>query len=621
MVWWGGGSDLVEAVRKHGLPDGAPGRLRLAVPTQDGDGFTVDRFPVRLVPLTQAAPALAALRVDKHTSDSLRAWRAAAILALSQPDPGKLAELAEMMPAAAHALCRDEASLWPADTLVSAFAHATRATYMSEKDTARELRDAQEELAPDARVEATLRPYQRRGLAWLRAVAAHHRGALLADDMGLGKTLQTIALLAERTSNRPHLVVCPTSVVGNWTREIARFAPDLPVVLHHGPSRREVARFPDGAVVVTSYNLLLRDIDLLSILDWDVVVLDEAQQIKNQASQTAKAARILPAQARVALTGTPVENRLGELWSIMDFVNPGILGSYSRFQKRFASPIESRADARVTERLRGIVQPFLLRRLKSEVAADLPAKQESTVACTLTSEQAKLYSAAVERAMNDGLGSGFERHGRVLKLLTELKQICNHPAQFLRQEHPLTGRSGKLARATEMLAEAVAEGAQSLVFTQYRVMGELLATHLAAELGLEKVPFLHGGVSQPGRDAMVAEFQSGDDPPPILIVSLKAGGTGLNLTAATHVLHYDRWWNPAVEDQATDRAHRIGQTKPVTVYKLVTGGTLEERISDLLERKRSLAESIVGTGEDWITNMDDKQLRQLIELSDVAVTE
>lgn len=621
MVWWGGGSDLVEAVRKHGLPDGAPGRLRLAVPTQDGDGFTVDRFPVRLVPLTQAAPALAALRVDKHTSDSLRAWRAAAILALSQPDPGKLAELAAMMPAAAHALCRDEASLWPADTLVSAFAHATRATYMSEKDTARELRDAQEELAPDARVEATLRPYQRRGLAWLRAVAAHHRGALLADDMGLGKTLQTIALLAERNSHRPHLVVCPTSVVGNWTREIARFAPDLPVVLHHGPSRREVARFPDGAVVVTSYNLLLRDIDLLSILDWDVVVLDEAQQIKNQASQTAKAARILPAQARVALTGTPVENRLGELWSIMDFVNPGILGSYSRFQKRFATPIESRADARVTERLRGIVQPFLLRRLKSEVASDLPAKQESTVACTLTSEQAKLYSAAVERAMNDGLGSGFERHGRVLKLLTELKQICNHPAQFLRQEHPLTGRSGKLARATEMLAEAVAEGAQSLVFTQYRVMGELLATHLAAELGLAKVPFLHGGVSQPGRDAMVAEFQSGDDPPPILIVSLKAGGTGLNLTAATHVLHYDRWWNPAVEDQATDRAHRIGQTKPVTVYKLVTGGTLEERISDLLERKRSLAESIVGTGEDWITNMDDKQLRQLIELSDVAVTE
>lgn len=243
------------------------------------------------------------------------------------------------------------------------------------------------------------------------------------------------------------------------------------------------------------------------------------------------------------------------------------------------------------------------------------------MACTLTSEQARLYSAAVERALNAGLGSGFERHGRVLKLLTELKQICNHPAQFLKQDQPLSSRSGKLARATEMLAEAVAEGAQSLVFTQYRVMGELLATHLAAELGLRRVPFLHGGVSQPGRDAMVAEFQSGDDPPPILIVSLKAGGTGLNLTAATHVLHYDRWWNPAVEDQATDRAHRIGQTKPVTVYKLVTGGTLEERISDLLERKRSLAEAIIGTGEDWITNMDDGQLRQLIELSATAVAE
>lgn len=619
MVWWGTDDD-VEAARAYGLPPGAPARLPIASPQADGT-VSIKQRAVRLVPLSQAATALAQLRVTKSTSDSLRAWRAAAVIAFSSRDLHRLDTLAQVMPASSYAVCRDESTVWQPRTLLTSFEQALQRTYLLNDPVGDKIVAAQDETAVESLVKATLRPYQRRGLAWLRTVAHHRCGALLADDMGLGKTLQAIALLASRSGTRPHLVVCPTSVVGNWARELERFAPDLQVVRHHGPSRDTTGVFPECAVVITSYSLLLRDVDILSPLDWDVIVLDEAQQIKNQSSQTAKAARRLPATTRVALTGTPMENRLSELWSIMDFVNPGILGSFSRFNKRFAEPIENRHDARVTARLRKIVSPYLLRRLKSEVATDLPAKQESIVACTLTAEQAKLYKDAVSEWMNHGFGSGIARHGRILKLLTQLKQICNHPAQYHRTSESLAGRSGKLSRATEMLSEAVNEGHQSLVFTQYKAMGDLLVSHLSAELDLAEVPFLHGGVSGPRRDAMVAEFQSGGKPPPIMIVSLKAGGTGLNLTAATHVLHYDRWWNPAVEDQATDRAHRIGQTRPVDVYKLVTGGTLEERIADLLERKRSLVESIVGTGEDWITNLDDNQLRQLVELSDVEVAE
>ncbi|MGH8794904.1 MAG: DEAD/DEAH box helicase [Stackebrandtia sp.] len=620
MAWWGV-EDPAEAARKLGLPDGSPTRIDVVTP-RDG-ALSIATVPARLTPVDQAAPALAALPPGANLSDSMRAWRAAATLTLSVPDADRMNALAEAMPTAACAVPRDADSLWTPRALLAAFDDALQRVYLTEAGEplppSQEV--AAEADAPALRVRADLRPYQIRGAAWLRHLAEHRRGGLLADDMGLGKTLQAITLLAGRSGALPHLVVCPTSVVGNWARELARFAPDLPVVRHHGPQRADVADFPAGAVVVTSYPVMLRDASMLETANWDVVVLDEAQQIKNHASQTAKSARRLPARMRLALTGTPVENRLAELWSIMDFANPGLLGSRSRFAKRFAEPIESRGDARVAQRLREVVQPYLLRRLKADVASDLPAKQESTLACTMTSEQARLYKQAVERSEEDGFGAGIERHGRILKLLTELKQICNHPAQYLRQSGPLRGRSGKLARAVEMLAEAVSEGHQSLVFTQYRVMGELLAKHLSAELDLEGVPFLHGGVRQPARDAMVEEFQGGANPPPILIVSLRAGGTGLNLTAATHVLHYDRWWNPAVEDQATDRAHRIGQTRPVDVYKLVTGGTLEERIAQILERKRTLAESIVGAGEDWITNLDDSRLRELISLSETEVTD
>jgi SNF2 family DNA or RNA helicase len=444
-------------------------------------------------------------------------------------------------------------------------------------------------------------------------------GALLADDMGLGKTLQTISLLAGRDGDRPHLVVCPTSVVGNWERELAKFAPYLPVIRHHGPERPSVAEdFKPGSVAITSYGLLRRDADLLTGVDWDVVVLDEAQQIKNSAAQAARVSKQIPAVARVALTGTPVENRLSELWSIMDFANPGLLGPFTTFKDRYAVPVERWRDADAAARLRRIVAPFMLRRVKSDpaVAADLPPKIESIVACTLTREQATLYQATVKTLLDEeGLGEGFSRQGRVLRLLTALKQICNHPAQYLGEPGPLRGRSGKLSRTTEMLAEVVASNERALIFTQYREMGNLLVRHLGDVLHLPKVPFLHGGVARKTRDAMVEAFQNDESAPPLLVVSLKAGGTGLNLTRATHVLHYDRWWNPAVEDQATDRAYRIGQTKTVNVHKLVAGGTLEDRISAMLEEKRSLADAVVGTGETWLSALDDDELRALVTLS------
>jgi superfamily II DNA or RNA helicase len=475
----------------------------------------------------------------------------------------------------------------------------------------------------DARIvgiEGELRPYQVRGVAWLQRLSELGMGGVLADEMGLGKTLEAIALLTSREQDRPHLVVCPTSVVGNWEREIARFAPELPVLRHHGPDRPVARRaFRPGEVAVTSYALLRRDIGLLEDVAWDVVVFDEAQQIKNPSSKGARAARSLDARARIAMTGTPIENRLSELWSIVDVTNPGMLGTQRSFNERFAVPVERWHDEAAAARLKRLVAPFVLRRRKldPEVAVDLPPKQEITVACSLTREQASLYQAAVDQAFSGrGLGStAFERRGRVLALLTALKQICNHPRQYLRDDGRLAGRSGKLARAAEILGELVAAGDHALVFTQFREMGDLLVPHLRQHLDLPEVPFLHGGVPLAARDVMVDRFQRDDDAPPVLLVSLRAGGTGLNLTRASHVVHFDRWWNPAVEDQATDRVHRIGQTQPVTVHTLVTAGTIEDRIAELLERKRTLADAIVGSGETWITELDDDELRELVELS------
>jgi superfamily II DNA or RNA helicase len=488
---------------------------------------------------------------------------------------------------------------------------------------------ATEELPPPAALRAALRPYQARGLAWLSTLAALGLGACLADDMGLGKTVQLLAFLLRRAESaasdeRPALLVAPTSVVGNWEREIERFAPSLRVARHYGGERaRSAEDFPraPGSLVVTTYGLLRRDAALLAQIDWSVVVLDEAQNIKNSASATASAARGLRADQRFALTGTPVENRLAELWSILEFANPGLLGPLEVFRREFAVPIERYGNEPATERLRRIVSPFVLRRLKSDpaVISDLPAKNEMNVVCTLTREQATLYKAVVDEEMRRiESADGIERRGRVLALLSYLKQICNHPAQYLSERAPLAQRSGKLARLSEMLEEALAAGDKALVFTQFREMGERLVAHLSATLACEVI-FLHGGTSKRARDELVQRFQDGaNHAPRIFVLSLKAGGTGLNLTAANHVFHYDRWWNPAVEDQATDRAYRIGQTRSVQVHKLLCAGTVEEKVDSLLARKRGLAASVVGTGERFITELDNRELRDLFALSSDA---
>ena len=479
-----------------------------------------------------------------------------------------------------------------------------------------------------------LRPYQRRGVAWLQGMGDLGLGAVLADDMGLGKTIQLIAYLLLRPQRHPVLVICPTSVVGNWQREIQRFAPGMPVTRWHGSDRPDDAAVLDG-VVVTTYGTLRRDVEALAARTWSIVALDEAQQIKNPQTAGARAVRRLSRTQTIALTGTPLENRLSELWALLDVTNPGLLGRRADFTRRFVKPVERHHDRNAATRLRRLVAPFILRREKSDpaVIADLPPKIERTVTCPLTPEQAALYQAAVDRVVAGGeleAASAMQRRGRVLALLTELKQICNHPAHALSETDPvLGGRSGKLAVAREIVAEAVGGDEQVLVFTQYVAMGHLLVRQFSADLGTP-IPFLHGGLPVPARERMVDHFQARadgaadvlGDPPPVLVVSLRAGGTGLNLTAATHVLHYDRWWNPAVEDQATDRAHRIGQSRTVEVHKLVTAGTLEERIDDLLTSKRALAAQIVGAGESWVTELGDAELRELIALSrDADITE
>jgi len=488
---------------------------------------------------------------------------------------------------------------------------------------------ASADVAVPTTLRATLRPYQQRGLAWLHAMASLGLGACLADDMGLGKTVQLLAFLLRHAVDapgdpRPTLLVAPTSVVGNWEREILRFAPSLEITPHYGAGRpRSVAGFPGraGALVVTTYGLLRRDAELFAGVEWSTVVLDEAQNIKNAASATARAARSLRASHRFALTGTPVENRLAELWSILEFANPGLLGPLETFRRELAMPIERYGNAEAAERLRRLVSPFLLRRLKADplIIQDLPAKHEMKVICTLTREQASLYQAVVDeelRRIEDTVG--IERRGRVLALIMALKQICNHPAHYLAERGPLTNRSGKLARLTEMLEEAVAVGDKALVFTQFREMGDRLVTHLEASLGGEVI-FLHGGTPKRGRDEMVRRFQDDARGPQIFVLSVKAGGSGLTLTAASHVFHYDRWWNPAVEDQATDRAYRIGQRRAVQVHKLVCAGTIEDKVDQLLEQKRELAARVVGAGEQWITELGNRELRALFALSSDAI--
>lgn len=490
------------------------------------------------------------------------------------------------------------------------------------------LRTGVEPAAPPDDLAGTLRPYQERGLAWLSVMADLGLGGCLADDMGLGKTVQLIAfLLARRAARpqdrRPSLVVCPTSVLGNWEREIARFAPTLPVVRHYGADRSAEAlhEAPRYAVVLTTYGLLRRDAALLGGINWAVAALDEAQNVKNAASLQARASRALRASHRVTLTGTPVENRLAELWSLMEFSMPGLLGPQERFRRRFAVPIERYRDNGAAADLRRLVGPFILRRLKSDPAIipDLPPKEEIPVVCTLSREQATLYQAAVEETMAKiETTEGIKRRGLVLALLVALKQICNHPAHYLGEAGPLPGRSGKLERLTEMIEETLASGDRALIFTQFREMGKRLTAHLTRAFGTE-VLFLHGGVPRAARDRMVRRFQEEEPGPTLFVLSLRAGGTGLNLARASRVFHFDRWWNPAVEDQATDRAHRIGQRRVVQVYRLLTTGTVEEKIDALLASKRALADRIIGAGERWITELGNIELRRLLALSADAV--
>jgi len=478
----------------------------------------------------------------------------------------------------------------------------------------------------------TLRPYQTRGMSWLVFMEQFGFGACLADDMGLGKTIQLLALLTHERfvggDQRvdPTLLVVPMSVIGNWVKESQKFAPSLKVMVHHGIDRSLDESFAKKAqesdLVLTTYALAHRDNDLINTVKWGRMVLDEAQFIKNPAAKQSQAVREINVPRRIALTGTPVENRLSELWSIMDFLNPGYLGSAGTFRKRFSLPIERHRDQSRMSKLRSMVSPFILRRVKTDptVVSDLPEKIESKEWCALTPEQAKLYEGCVQRMLSDVDGSeGIHRRGLVLAALIKLKQICNHPAQMLKEADPQFGmtidpmRSGKCVRLLEQVSELISEGDQALIFTQFRQMGHILSPMLSHELGKD-ILFLHGGTPQGKRQKMIDTFQEATGKNPILLLSLKAGGVGLNLTAATHVFHFDRWWNPAVENQATDRAYRIGQTRTVQVHKYIVRGTLEERIDEMIESKTELAENIIGHGERWLTDLGTDKLRQLLTL-------
>ena len=482
-----------------------------------------------------------------------------------------------------------------------------------------------------------LRPYQAKGVGWLSFLETWGLGACLADDMGLGKTIQLIAFLLNLKQqdllNKPTLLVCPTSVINNWEREVKKFAPKLETLIHHGDRREQGKTFAktvkNKQLVITSYSLVPRDLKTLSGIEWQGIVLDEAQNIKNPSAKQSQAVREIPAGFRIALTGTPVENRLTELWSILDFLNPGFLGNRNFFQKRFAAPIEKYGDRESLKILRSLTQPFILRRLKTDnnIIQDLPDKQEMNVFCGLSAEQAELYQQLVDKSLEEIEDSeGIKRRGLILTLLLRLKQLCNHP-ELIEDDKPQKSeiitdnfgdRSGKLLRLEEMLEEIVDEGDRSLIFTQFSEWGKMLKPYLEHKLK-EEVIFLYGATRREARQEMVDRFQNEPNGPKIFILSLKAGGTGLNLTKANHVFHVDRWWNPAVENQATDRAFRIGQKRNVQVHKFVCTGTLEERINDIIESKKELAEQTVNAGEQWLTDLDTGSLRNLLLLDRDAV--
>lgn len=480
-----------------------------------------------------------------------------------------------------------------------------------------------------ATLEGTLRPYQVRGFSWLKFLTSFGLGACLADDMGLGKSIQTLALLGSRiedaaaeggTLRTPALLICPTSVVGNWEREVQRFLPSLRVLIHHGQNRAKGTQFEalarENDLVLTSYPLVSRDFAQLERMLWDGIILDEAQNIKNITAQQSRAARLLRGNYRVALTGTPVENHARDIYSIMEFLNPGLLGGQKEFEMRFGKPIQVHGDTKAMARLRQMTAPFLLRRMKTDktIINDLPEKLEFKVFVKLTKEQARLYDAMVKQSLGEiASEQGMRRKAHILATITRLKQICNHPALFLKQDDELDERSGKMERLKEMLAEVRESGEKALIFTQFAEMARMLANHLGKVMD-QPVLLLTGETERAARDRMVRQFEE-ENGPGIFVLSLKAGGSGLNLTPANHVFHFDRWWNPAVENQATDRAFRIGQTKQVEVHKFLSMGTLEEKIDLMIDRKKTIADQVVGADETWLTEMDDSELRDLFALS------
>ncbi|MFG3579058.1 SNF2-related protein [Micromonospora chersina] len=619
--WWRRSSSRLGA-RLRARSRTAPGTVAVAAGGLGLDALVDYRWEVALGDQPLTAEELASLADLKSPLVRLR---------------GRWVELDPQRLEAGLRLLRSSGELTVADLLRMGLAGADRAGELPVLEVAADgalgellAGEAERRLTPadpPSGFAGTLRPYQRRGLAWLAFLQSLGLGGILADDMGLGKTVQLLALLAgDPPAAGPTLLVCPMSLVGNWQREAAKFAPRLRVHVHHGAERARGEEFAAAVhaadLVLTTYSVAARDAYELAGADWHRVVVDEAQAIKNASTRQAEAVRSLPARHRVAVTGTPVENRLADLWSIMQFANPGLLGPAATFKKKFAEPIERHGDAEVAERLRRITGPFVLRRLKTDpsIITDLPEKLEMEVLCNLTAEQAALYRAVVDDMMAKIESSdGIERRGLVLATMTRLKQVCNHPAQLLHDGSALPGRSGKLERLEEIVDEVLAAGEKVLLFTQYAEFGGMLRGHLSARTGRE-VLLLHGGVGKAERDAMVTRFQSPEGPP-LFVLSLKAGGTGLTLTAANHVVHVDRWWNPAVEDQATDRAFRIGQRRRVQVRKFVCAGTVEEKVAAMIADKRSLAQRVVGSGEQWVTELSTDTLRELFALEAGAVVE
>lgn len=606
FAWWGS-ADIPALLAEAGLPAGREATVRLAVP--DGDRVVAADVTATITDLLPSASALAAVPSPRWFDESARIWRDLSAGILEHPSrdtadgsppeaaaTDATASAAERMPPAGHAVLNDtETAIMAPRTLINSFRTALL--------TGNKL----------SQVDAVLRPYQAHGISWLRERTQQSAGAILADEMGLGKTLQAIALLATIPTDRPHLVIAPTSVVGNWKRELSRFAPHIPVNVFHGANRSLPHDLAPGSIVLTSYPLLRAE-PVLSQTQWAIAVFDEAQQLKNPGSQATRAARSVRAESKIAMTGTPVENSLDELWSIFSVANPEVLGTRSRFRQRFIQPITRRRSTAAATTLSTLIEPHLLRRTKSLVAGELPPRIDTSVICSLSSEQAALYRREVDRAFDDGFGTGFGRNGRVLALVTALKQICNHPAQFLGESTTEQGRSGKFDRASEMLAEIVDDGQRALVFTQYRAMGDMLASGIANATGRASIPFLHGGLTSAKRDEMVRQFQDDDDGPPVLILSLRAAGFGINLTRASHVMHFDRWWNPAVEEQATARAHRIGQHRTLEVHILITEGTIEDHIDRMHKEKQGVANIVTGDPAAALATLPDEELRSIFTL-------